>query len=83
MATKKTTKQPNGLIMKNKTYDILKFIAQILLPAIATLWAAVGTIWELPMADKIEQTILAIVVFADTILGITLAKASSDYKKNQ
>lgn len=83
MATKKTTKQPNGLIMKNKTYDILKFIAQILLPAIATLWAAVSTIWELPMADKIEQTILAIVVFADTILGITLAKASSDYKKNQ
>lgn len=79
MATKKATKQANGLIMKNKTYDMLKFIAQILLPAIATLWATIGAIWELPLTDQIEQTILAVIVFIDAVLGIALAKASSDY----
>lgn len=78
---KKTTKTASGLIMKNKTYDTLKFIAQILLPAIATLWAAISAIWKLPLADQIEQTITAVIIFVDAILGITLAKASSDYHK--
>ena len=79
MATKK--KQANGLIMKNSAYDKLKFLAQILLPAIATLWVAVSTIWNLPLGDQIEGTITAIIVFLDTLLGLTLAKASSDYHK--
>lgn len=82
MATKKTTTTQSGLIMKNKTYDILKFIAQILLPALAALWATIATIWDLPLGNQIEQTITAVVIFIDAILGITLAKASSDYKKN-
>lgn len=81
MATKKTTTTQSGLIMKNKTYDILKFIAQILLPAIATLYATIGAIWGLPLTDQIEQTILAVIVFIDAVLGITLAKASADYHK--
>lgn len=76
-----TTAQKTGLIMKNSTYDKLKFIAQILLPAIATLWVAISTIWNLPLADQIEGTITAVVVFLDTLLGLTLAKASSDYHK--
>lgn len=79
MATKK--KQANGLIMKNSTYDKLKFLAQILLPAIATLWVTASTIWNLPLGDQIEGTITAVIVFLDTILGLTLAKASSDYHK--
>ena len=81
MATKKTTTTQSWLIMKNKTYDILKFVAQILLPALAALWATIATIWDLPLGDQIEQTITAVVIFIDAILGITLAKASSDYHK--
>lgn len=73
--------QRTGLIMKNSTYDKLKFIAQILLPAIATLWVAISTIWQLPLADQIEGTITAVIVFIDTLLGLTLAKASSDYHR--
>lgn len=74
-------KTRTGLIMKNTTYDKLKFLAQILLPSIATLWVAISTIWNLPLGNEIEQTITAIVVFLDAVLGITLAKASSDYHK--
>lgn len=73
--------QATGLIFKNKTYDILKLIAQIVLPAVATLWVAISTIWNLPLADQIEQTITAIIVFLDMLLGLTLAKASADYHK--
>lgn len=73
--------QATGLIFKNKTYDILKMIAQIVLPAIATLWVAISTIWNLPLADQIEQTITAVIVFLDMLLGLTLAKASADYHK--
>lgn len=69
------------LIFKNSTYDILKAIAQIWLPAIATLWVAISLIWNLPLSDQIEQTITAVIVFLDTILGLTVAKASSDYHK--
>lgn len=73
--------QATGLIFKNKTYDILKLIAQIVLPAVATLWVAISTIWNLPLADQIEQTITAVIVFLDMLLGLTLAKASADYHK--
>ncbi len=84
MATKKNTcKATTGLVMKNTTYDKLKFVAQILLPALATLWATISAIWNLPLADQIEQTITAVIIFIDTILGITLAKASSDYHKGE
>lgn len=76
-----TTAPKTGLIMKNSTYDKLKFVAQIVLPAVATLWVAISTIWNLPLADQIEGTITAVIVFLDTLLGLTLAKASSDYHK--
>lgn len=74
-------KQANGLVMKNSTYDKLKFLAQIVLPSIATLWVAISTIWNLPLGKEIEGTVTAVIVFIDTVLGLTLAKASSDYHK--
>lgn len=63
--------------MKNKTYDVLKFVAQILLPAIATLYFALATIWGLPYGEAIVGTITAIDLFLGTLLGIT----SAEYNK--
>lgn len=57
--------------MKNKTYDILKFIAQILLPAAGTLYFALASIWGLPYAEQIVGTITCIDAFLGTILGIS------------
>lgn len=67
--------------MTNKTYDILKIIATIILPALGTLYAAIASIWGLPFGDQVDKTVLAIVVALDTILGVTVTKASSDYNK--
>ena len=64
--------------MSNKLYDILKFIAQLLLPALATLWATLGKIWNWPLVTEIAATICAI----DTFLGAILGISSMQYKKD-
>lgn len=57
--------------MNNKTYDLLKEIAQIWLPAIATLYFTLASIWGLPYAEQIVGTISAIDVFLGAILKIS------------
>lgn len=57
--------------MNNKVYDVLKFIAQILLPAIATLYFGIAQIWSLPYAEAIVGTISVIDAFLGAILGIS------------
>jgi hypothetical protein len=62
------------MTMKNKTYDILKFIAQILLPALGTLYFALASIWGLPYGEQIVGTITAVDAFLGAILGISTKK---------
>jgi len=57
--------------MNNKTYDILKWIAQIVLPATATLYFALSTIWGFPYGEQIVGTITAIDAFLGALLGIS------------
>lgn len=57
--------------MNNKVYDVLKWIAQILLPAIGTLYFAIASIWGLPYAEQIVGTITAVDAFLGAILGIS------------
>ena len=63
--------------MSNKTYDILKYIAQIILPAIDTLYFALAGIWGFPYGEQIVGTIAAI----DTFLGVILGISSINYNK--
>lgn len=57
--------------MNNKVYDILKWIAQILLPALGTFYFAIATIWNLPAPDAVVGTITAVDAFLGAILGIS------------
>ena len=57
--------------MDNKMYDILKWIAQILLPALGTLYFALASIWGLPYAEQIVGTITAVDAFLGALLGIS------------
>ena len=57
--------------MSNKVYDVLKFIAQILLPALATLYFALAKIWGFPYATEIVGTISAVDAFLGALLGIS------------
>lgn len=60
--------------MSNSVYDALKFIAQILLPAIGTLYFALARIWELPLAEQVVGTITAVDAFLGALLGISTAQ---------
>ena len=60
--------------MSNKVYDILKFVAQILLPALATLYFALAKIWGFPYAAEVVGTISAVDAFLGAILGISTAQ---------
>lgn len=59
------------MLISNKTYDILKWVAQILLPAIGTLYFALAGIWGFPYGEQIVGTITAIDAFLGAILGIS------------
>lgn len=63
--------------MSNKVYDILKYITQIVIPALATLYFALAGIWGFPYGEQIVGTLTAI----DTFLGVILGISSAQYKK--
>lgn len=57
--------------MSNTVYDALKFIAQIFLPAVGTLYFALAQIWSLPYPEQIVGTITAVDAFLGALLGIS------------
>ena len=61
--------------MSNKTYDILKYLAQVILPALGTLYFALAGIWGFPYGEQIVGTITAI----DTFMGVALKISSDNY----
>ena len=63
--------------MSNKVYDVLKFICQIILPAMGTLYFALAGIWGFPYGEQIVGTITAI----DTFLGVILGISTIDYNR--
>ena len=63
--------------MSDKVYDVLKWIAQYLLPASATLYFALANIWGFPYAEQVVGTISAI----DTFLGVMLGISTIQYNK--
>lgn len=65
--------------MSNKMYDILKWIAQILLPACGTLYFALAGIWGFPYGEQIVGTITAV----DTFLGVLLGISTINYNNEK
>lgn len=64
--------------MNNRTYDVLKFVAQIVLPATATFYFAISSIWGLPYGEQIVGTISAVDALLGTILGISTNKYNKE-----
>lgn len=62
------------MVISNKAYDILKWIAQYLLPAAGTLYFAIAGIWGLPYGEQVVGTITAVDTFLGVILGVSAAK---------
>lgn len=58
--------------LSDRLYDILKMI-QRWIPLVATLYVALAGIWDLPLADEISKTLMAIAAFLAGILEIATA----------
>lgn len=63
--------------MSNKIYDTLKIVAEVVLPAIGTLYFALAGIWGLPYGEEIIGTITAV----DAFLGAFLEYQRVQYNK--
>ena len=70
----KPLKEEESMKLKDKNYKILKKLALIYLPVLATLWIALGTIWGFPYLEQVAGTITAIDVALGSILGISTKK---------
>lgn len=64
--------------ISDTTYNILKWITTIVLPAIGTLYFALAQIWGFPYGEEIVGTITAIVTFFGVILGISTKTYNTD-----
>lgn len=69
--------QPKSPLFSNAWYDRTKFIAQVVLPGLATLYFALAQIWGLPKANEVLGTVTALVTF----LGILLQVSTYRYSK--
>jgi hypothetical protein len=63
--------------MSNKIYDILKWIAMVVIPALGSAYFALAGIWGLPYAEQIVGTLTVI----DTLLGALLGISTTKYNK--
>lgn len=63
--------------MSNKVYDILKWVAMIVLPALATLYLGLSNVWGLPYGEEISTTITLV----NTFLGAVLMISTNQYNK--
>ena len=63
--------------MSNKIYDLLKWIAMVVIPAIGTLYFALAGIWGWPYGEEIVGSLTAV----DTFLGVILGISSFKYNK--
>lgn len=64
--------------LSNKAYDVLKYIALILLPALGTLYFALAKIWGFPYAAEIVGTISAVDAFLGALLKISTDKYNAE-----
>ena len=64
--------------LTDKAYDVMKWLVIIVLPALATLYAALAAVWTWPFAGQVVTTITAV----DTFLGAVLCISAANYNKN-
>lgn len=65
-------------MITGRLYNVLKFLALVVLPATGTLYATLAGLWGLPAAQAVAGTILAL----DTFLGVILQISSSNYNSS-
>jgi Putative phage holin Dp-1 len=66
------------VLLNDGTYKVLKSLAMIWLPALASLYFGLAQIWHLPKAEEIVGSITLL----DTFLGVVLGISSKSYNQS-
>ena len=65
-------------MLNKNVYEVIKWAIAIVLPAFATLYTALGSIWRLPYAEEVPATVVAV----ETFLGAVFLIDNVRYNKN-
>ena len=65
------------VLLPDHVYDILKWVAIIVMPALATFIVGLGGIWSIPFAGQLAATITAVGVLLGALLGLSSVKYNS------
>ena len=61
----------SAMRLSNRTYDTLKWIALVALPAVQVFWLTIGKIWSIDYTIEIGATIGAAALLLGTLLGVS------------
>ena len=56
--------------MTNRTFDILRTLCEVVLPAVSALYVGLAQIWSFPMAEQIAGTIAVLITFLGAFLNV-------------
>lgn len=65
--------------LSNKTYDVLKHITQVVLPALGSLYFGLSQIWDFPAGEEVVGSLALLTTFG----GVVLTKSSKAYKADE
>ena len=71
------------MLLPNKVYDVLKWIALIALDALGICYKSLAAIWGWPFGDEVLATCAAVSVCVGTLLGISTAQYNKEYKDGE
>ena len=64
--------------MNNKVFDIIRFIGEIVLPALGALYFGIAKIWGFPFGQEVVGTIAVITTFIGAIVGVSRKKYNDE-----
>lgn len=68
-------------MFKNKTYDVLKWVSMIAIPAITTFLATILPV--VGVSAELANTIIIVIGATGTLLGALLGISCSNYNKDE
>jgi hypothetical protein len=72
----------DGVLFSSGVYDVIKWLVQIGLPALSTLYVALASIWNLPFGPEVSKTIMIIVAFLGSLVAVSYTQFQAFLKHN-
>ena len=62
------------MILPDKVYDVLKWVTMVVIPALATAYVGLASIWGWPYASEVAKTASVVCTLLGALLGISTAQ---------